>query len=182
MKFEQWSSVGVTELELECLTDQVTLVTELSEQILGFLWLYASGDSVQLNNPSRSNIFLIRKGEMGQEGRGTYLMVASKSSTVCIWNRLLSLLSSVPSATVGGPKTPVLVSQAPRSHVRARRSHRCSKLSRARKAEGVLINLIPCGVHRMSKHTTHTFICCIEQDDTLCMAPFENIQYHSKHN
>ena len=42
MKFEQWSSVGVTELELECLTDQVTLVTELSEQILGFLWLYAS--------------------------------------------------------------------------------------------------------------------------------------------
>ena len=42
MKFEQWSSVGVTELELECLTDQVTLVTELSEQILGFLWLHAS--------------------------------------------------------------------------------------------------------------------------------------------
>ena len=65
MKFEQWSSVGVTELELESLTDKVTLVTELSEQILGFLWLYASGDSVQLNNPSRSNIFLIRKGEMG---------------------------------------------------------------------------------------------------------------------
>jgi hypothetical protein len=99
MKFGATELTGVTELELECLTDQVTLVTELNEQILAFLWSCASEDSVQLNNPLRSNIFLVRKGEeMGWEGRSMYLMVASESSTVRSWNRLLSLLPSVPSA------------------------------------------------------------------------------------
>lgn len=105
MKFGATELTGVTELELECLTDQVTLVTELNEQILAFLWSCASEDSVQLNNPLRSNIFLVRKGEeMGWEGRSMYLMVASESSTVRSWNRLLSLLPSVPSANNRRPE------------------------------------------------------------------------------
>lgn len=45
MHHEGWSNgalIGVHDLELGSLTDQVTLVTELAEQVLGFLLLHAS--------------------------------------------------------------------------------------------------------------------------------------------